>query len=326
MWRNEEDDGSTMRWARVVKGGTPEGGVLAVRGDKVLAVSALSQGGVAHLHVLTERAEGATMLVWRVGPTGPARGPFATPLGYEPAVRPVLRPGPDGAVRVFGLARQGPTLVVHEDKGGDAPMTAIEGRAMQTARGFVGRRDPVILGKGGVVQTLEGAVPLKPTAVPDGFPSQPCDAIALSSGRQDRVPLAGRASEVLAVWAAPARLRDPGGVRAQFLGPDGGEVERVGLVPDVLDIEARAAEGGAWVAWIEQDGPDERAVCAARVPGGTVRDVVGGQEPWVSLRLLDGADGAPWVAVRSLLGRVEVRGLDGTLHAVFGQGVRFGAP
>ncbi len=320
-WRNEEDDGSTMRWARVAKGEAIEGGVLAVRGERVLHHAVAPVGDEVQIHVLTERPDGATMLVWRVGATGPARGPVATTLGYDPAVRPLLQVA-DGTVRVIGLARRGPTLVVHEGTSVDGPMAALGGRPMNTARGFVGRTHPVLLGKGGVVQQLDGTTPRKPVGVPEGFPGPVCDAVPIDSGRQDRVPASARASEILVVWAAPAKLRDPGGVRAQRLGIDE-EPERVGLVPDVLDLEVTPVGDGAWVAWIEQDGPEERAVCAASIPGGQVQDVASGTEPWTTVKLLPGAE--PRVMLRSLLGKVEVRDLKGTVLVAFGQRVKFSA-
>jgi len=321
LWRNEEDEGSTIRWARCATDEAVEGGVLAVRGERVLHHAIVGTGAQAQLHVLTERPDGVAMLVWRVGLEGGAQGPEVTPMGYEPAVTPLVQRGAQG-VQVVGLARRGPTLVVHREAEKAGPMEAVGGRPMPTARGFVGRRHPVLLGKGGVVQRLDGAVALKPVAVPDGFPSRPCDAVPVQTGRQERVPLSARASEVLLVWVQPAKLRDPGGVRAQRPGLDE-EPERVGLSPDVLDLEAQPAGEGAWVAWIEQDGPDDRSAMICHVPGGRVQEVAAGSEPWLGVRLVDVGGDEPLVVVRSLLGRAEVRDISGKRLAWFGQRVRF---
>lgn len=320
VWRNAEEGGTTIRWARSSGKEAEQGGVLAVRGERVMHHAVIAAGGVAWIHVLTERPDGATVLVWTVGPEGPAKGPVATPLGYDPGFKPLLET--DGtSVKLVGLARQGPTLVVHEGQDPSQPLTAREGRPMPTARGFVGRRLPVLLGKGGVVQQLDGVFPRKPVAVPEGFPGPLCDAIPLETERQGQLPRPARTSEVLAVWVAPAGLRDPGGVRALRLGQDD-EAERVGVSPDVLDLEVIPDGEGGWVAWIEQDGPDERAVSVTRLPGGKVHDVASGDEPWTSLKLLGGE--SPRVILRSLLGRVEVRGLDGSRLGWFGQKIRFG--
>lgn len=290
IWLNPDaPDLPTLRWALHGAAGDPWG-VLPVAGTAVLYHAAVAVPGGFRLVAVVDKAGGATVCTWPLSREGVVGDAQTTALPYEPAVLPVVR-GEGGVVWLWGLARRGPTIVVHKD--------ALDGQGFQLhhsepkpqARGFLGRRHPVLVCKGGVAMSVQTSGLGPPRRTPDGFPTRTSTAAPTASG-------------LVALWVAPETGRDPGGVRALDLGERAvREPEEVSYVPDVLAVDAAPAPEGAWVAWVDADEEEAAQVRLAQVPGGRPVAVDVGDGLAVSVRIVDGGP-SPMLAVITAEGQL----------------------
>lgn len=306
VWINPDSaEAPTVRWALADADGLRTTGVLPVSCAAVAAHGVVANTVGFVLYALVDRADGIVLQTWRLTPDGALARPLTAPLGFEPAVRPIVRGAGEGFLAWF-LARRGPTLIVLEDVGdGEGPRPRFT-EAKSTARGFLGADQPVMLAKGGVVQavTPDGFGP--PRRTPDGFPAR----VSAAAPAGDRL---------LAVWATAAAVRDPGGLRFQWLESRAGrEIEVLSENPDVHGLDAVTRGGTTWVTWSDGVGEVGARVWVAKGDPfevdevrleGTVADAVR------FAATLD--DGPPVLAVSCLTGDHWVVDLEGRVLARF---------
>lgn len=301
LWFNPDSlEAHTVRWGVRRPDGSVVTGVLPVPAASVLFHTVLSAGEAFRLVCLVERADGHALVAWPLGIDGTLGRSEASPLGYEPLVRPILREH-EGAIACWGLARRGPTIVVHRDALDGAGFQLVGSDPKPQARGFLGRTHPVLLCKGRVAMTLGPTGVGAPLGLPEGFPTRVSASAPLAEG-------------ALAVWNTPEGGRDPGGLRVQVLGPRASrEPDVLTERPDVNGLDALPDGDAVVVAWTEDEGPDGGKCFVARLPDGEAVELPLPHEPLDQVRLFrDGAGGALRVAVTSLTGRLIVRGIDGS--------------
>ncbi len=172
LWENQEGDSSVVRVAVSPLEGPFLGGAPSLRVPvdlclaKGLVGTRTSFWGVAFV----ERPGGVVVMLTEVDTDGQLGRRVSMPLEYRPAVRPVLVALDDGFA-VIGLARQGPTLLVHRWSGGEE-LQRVHAQRVAGAMGFVGRRQPVLVTRGGVVYAVHSRGASQPQQVPDGFPGR----------------------------------------------------------------------------------------------------------------------------------------------------------
>ncbi len=200
---------------------------------------------------ILERPGGTSVNLCPVSKDGSIGQPRSVKLGYAPVVRPILR-FIDGHHYLFGITRQGPTVVVHRiDEDG---LNLVFGKQMATARGFVGGTIPFVLSKGGVLLDLGPKGLGAPMRVPADFPGRACVACPVEDG-------------VALAWLPS------GGHGFRFT------IARPGMTPDVTQhlpkehigaIDAVADGDGAWVVFTrEPSEPGEQAAAwVVRLPDG----------------------------------------------------------
>lgn len=283
----------------------PEGrvalGVLPVPGHTVLDGQVVAFGAGFRVVVTRSRPEGPVLLALPLGVDGVLGGAKSVSLGYEPAVRPVVRVVGD-RLRMVGLARQGPTVVVHDLT---AEPTPVRTDRLPTGRGFL--EHPVLACKGDVVVPVGKLGPEAPRRTPAGFPGTVAAALPVGD-------------DLLAVWALDKQGRVPGGVRWSRIGKRHAPTEEM-LDPRTrvialcvpppagpLDEEARVP-----VYWLVAD---EKA---AKIT--LLRTELPAEEPKItaSAALPDAMElsgGVGCVAVVGAEGALMVLGLDGRVLAV----------
>jgi hypothetical protein len=208
-------------------------------------------------------------------------------------------------MHLVGLARRGPTIVVHRDALDGRGFVPVSSEGKPQARGFVGRTHPILLCKGGVAMAVhhDGLGP--PRRTPEAFPARVCTA----------APLGDR---IVAIWAEAERGRNPGGLRWMDLGARGGEVEELTEVAAVNAVDAVPDGDAVLVAWTEEEGEEGGRAWSARLPGGKPVAVPLPSDALDQVRIVrDGVDGAALIAVTLLSGGLRVHRLDGTQVAYF---------
>ncbi len=303
LWLNADSETHTsLRWALIPEKGAPCVGVLPTSPEGVVARLVTPTADGFALLLVVERTGGTVLVVYPLGRDGAVGASVAHPLGYQPAVNPVVRADADGAL-LWGVARRGPTLVVH--RLGDAQPTPLHSELVATARGFLGDHHPVLVCKGGVVMALspEGASP--PVRAPEGFPSR----LAQAAPFEDRV---------LGVWFEESLDDDePGGLRAAWMAKRGVPVvESIVPVAAVAALDVLPVPEGVWVAWIEERarGVEVRVTLLPGDDGIHTLPLDAGVEP-VALRFVPGRfgapDPAPAVALWTADGALYVTDVDG---------------
>ncbi len=252
LWENPRAEGgpSRLRVAVCALDGAWDG-VAPVLPDPAEAAVARALlpaeiGFVALLFV--ERPGGLACRITPLSPLCDLGETRTVAFDYVPAVQPVFLPEPNGFL-VAGLSRRGPTFYLHRYAG-----TAFELVAEQripTARGFVGRSQPVVLCKGGVVVPVTPAGLGRPVTAPEGFPGRDAAACHTPNG-------------VFLAWTLPSQKglnlcwssegRAPEVVRVL---PDHtvGSVDALGTGGRVLMACSREGDGplepmGLWVSWL----------------------------------------------------------------------------
>lgn len=240
LWLNAEgEETEVVRVAVRAIGDQADGtaGALAVPAEQVVARTILPSPTGFWAVVLIEKPGGMDVAVADVATDGTVGELKSTRLGYSPTVLPVFQIDGDGFL-IYGIGRG--MLSVHR--------WSIEGVAEKlrspasTYRGFCDRLNPVLLGKGGTVASVESDGIGRLLIAPSGFPGR----IQASSARKENL--------VAVAWVN----RDEKGVRIQRLGHDA-EPLRLEATSDISTVDLKAVEGGWWLAYTREP-PAERDV------------------------------------------------------------------
>lgn len=308
LWENvDSDDAVSLRWA-IVADTESMSGVVPISADAVLARSIVADGDGFVLVILQERPGGAALVRFALDAAGQLGAPVAEPLGYEPAVLPLVRVDGIDAV-VYGLARRGPTLVVQKLAGG-TPMSA----KVATARGFLGMHHPILACKGGVILPVGPNGPGAPVRPPGGIEGKR-NAAAIANGR------------VLLAWVEPRKSdKDPGGLNISWL-EDTGKPQVVELTrrSGVASIDAIGDAEGVWLAWTEAVGLAKSVLWIARLPlpgagapQAPIRVDLGKDDP-EEVRFAPGREGVlPHIAITTADERLVVVDVTGQRHGDLG--------
>jgi hypothetical protein len=281
------------------RGKEPITGVLPLSAENHMAALVVPTAAGFDLVVVQDRTGGVGLVRFPLSRDGTVGKSKALPLGYAPAILPIARAEGSGAW-LWGLARRGPTLVVHRIEG-DEVKPAFSG-TVATARGFAGKHLPVLVSKGGVVMAVSPRGTGAPLRAPEGFPAR----IATAAVHEDRV---------LAVWNIDPEDEDtPGGLRTAWLAKRGNPVvEVLGHNDAIVALDALPSPAGVWLAWIEIAGTglEVRTTC---LPGEGITNVPLDVEP-NALRFAPGALGeaepAPALAIVTGEGGLVVVDVDG---------------
>jgi uncharacterized protein YjbI with pentapeptide repeats len=307
LWLNPDSaDAPTLRWMIGGGGQDRQTGVLPVSGASVLAHAIVATSKSYALLALVDRANGETLMRWDLHVDGTVGPPVTLVLGYEPAVLPVFRADGD-ALLMWGLARRGPTIVVHRDASDGEGFKLLSSEGRSQARGFLGRSYPVLLCKAGILMTVGARGLGAPLSAPDGFPNRVCVAVPTTD-------------KLLTVWNTQRVRRDPGGLRMQWLGGRAaGELDVLTTRPEVNAIDGVPYEDGALLAWTEDDGPSGGRIFVAYLPDGRVEQIDFPDEPVDGIRILEGPGGVgePMLAMGTLTGALIVSDLKGAVLAKF---------
>jgi hypothetical protein len=146
-----------------------------------------------------------------------------------------------------------------------------------------------------------------PLRMPDGFTTR----IAAM------VPVGDR---ILAVWNQRPKVRNPGGLRYQWLGGRrGSDTEELTRIPDVNAIDGVPHGEGALLAWTEEDGPGGGYVMKAELPDGAPKQVPFPDPGVDGVRIVPSYGGkGPWLSVTTLDGALRVCTLEGEMLATLG--------
>lgn len=239
LWENADtEERASLRWV-VAKGTEHVAGMLPVSPDGVLARTVVPTADGFWLVLLQDRPGGTAVVVYPVSKDGTVDAPRVHPLGYPPAVLPAFVIG-KGELRIWGLARRGPTLVGHRLDAEDLHLLSSE--RVATAQGLLCQHTPVLACKGGVLLTAGDSGVHKPRSTPDGFPAKL--SVAAPAG-----------DKVLAVWNTAKAGRDQGGLRYAWLPARGSfdEIEVLTATPDVAVLDGAPVDGGVQLLWTQLD-------------------------------------------------------------------------
>ncbi len=255
VWENPDGDELTSVRFAVVRGTKVHSGVVPIAGDMVLDRQVVHYGEGFLLVVTRERPDGPAVVTIPLSPDGQIGPSMSAPLGYDPGVKPVLHS--DGTtVRMWGLARRGPTLVVHEL--GETGLRPVNSERVATARGFLGGQ-PVLACKGGVLIPVGPKGAAAPRRSPDGF-----------GGRWGLAAPAGE--DLVAVWVLRAVGDTPGGIRHALIARRGApRADVLTLISGVVGVAARPIDDEqVQLVWVEagEDGLDPTTVHRATLPEG----------------------------------------------------------
>ncbi len=294
QWKNEEaEDSFTLRYAMLCPGKDPIMGVLPVPEESALATTMSAVEDGCRIVVVRERPGGVAAVCYRVDTDGSFGSASTASLGYEPGVKPIAR-GEGKNLLLWGLARRGPTLILHKlDEEGFNP---IHSETVATARGFLGRHMPVLACKGGVVMPVTRRGAGKPLRTPDGYPGR----MALGVAHED---------QVLAVWLVPRVGDAPGGLRFSWLAVRGApEVNVLTMLAGVTSMDATSTPEGIEVVWVEagDDGLDVPGVHRVLLPSGNIEAIGTDIKMADTVTYAPGPSGRPWIVVTTLRDEVVV--------------------
>ncbi len=304
FWRNpEEGEGASIRWA-LCNGRKTRTGALPVAPDAMIVRAVVPRKEDFELVAVVARSSGYGVLRYPLGLDGTLGTPTITPLGYDPVVPPLIRTIAN-RMWIWGLARRGPTLVIHRD--GDEGLGIVHSRAHATAIRFLSRDAPVLACKGGVLIAVDSVREGPPFRTPDGFPG--LGGLA--------VPLADR---IFAAWAEEPRgaLR-PGGLHSAWLSRRR-PADPVPMAPGatILALDARTRGDAVQLVWLEDsaDGPVARF---AQLPDGKTKEIPLGEIEPKGIRLVTASETAdPLVALTTADGALVVVNLAGKALASLG--------
>jgi len=308
LWLNPDNENlESVRWALLRPGADAVTGVLPLSAENHMAALVVPTATGFDLIVVQDRTGGTGLVRFPLSKNGVIGKSKSLPLGYSPAILPMAR-GEGSGAWLWGLARRGPTLVIHRIEG-DEVKPAWSG-TVATARGFAGKHLPVLVSKGGVVMAVTSKGTGAPLRAPDGFPAR----IATAAVHEDRV---------LAVWNIDAEDEDQvGGLRASWLAKRGNPVvEVLGHNDAIVALDALPTPAGVWLAWIEivGGGLEVRTTC---LPGEGVTGLPLEVEP-NGLRFVPGPLGdpeqAPVIAIVTAEGGLVVLDVDGRPYGQIGE-------
>jgi uncharacterized protein YjbI with pentapeptide repeats len=296
LWENPEADESlALRFAVAPIGhhGRMESQLLRVPSEQVLSRAVVAVENGFSLILFVDKPGGVDVLAMDVDARGVLMGSRTHRLGYTPVVKPVFTPTPQG-ILIYGIGRQGALSVHRLEAGG---LVELLRAPAATYRGFCGRMDPVLLGKGGTVAVVRPEGIGRLLVAPAGYPGR---LVAAAFRPSDQA--------VTVAWAG----KEEKGLRVQRLG---GEALRVDAKADVGAMDLLAVgdrfllgwtrEAGderdvnhALAAWVDESGPGKPFVLLA------------GDDDVEDIRFLAG-DGPPRVALSTLGGGIAIVGVDG---------------
>jgi len=303
LWLNADNELLTsVRWALLRQGQAPKLGVLPNSAEGVAAKLACPAADGFELLLLQERPGGVSVVRYPLSAEGEVGASSSQALGYGPAILPVLRSDETGSW-LWGMARRGPTLVVHRLQGDEA--VPVHSETVATARGFLGQHAPILVCKGGVVMAVGPKGAGAPLRAPDGFPPR----IAGAAAHEDRV---------LGVWLEEAIDEDePGGLRTAWMARRGSPTTEALTWSDaVVALDVLATPQGVWVGWIElsKRGPEVRTTRLPGEEGIMTVPLDEGFEP-AGLRFapgrLDDPENAPVACIWDAEGHLVVTDVDG---------------
>ncbi|MCO4743866.1 MAG: pentapeptide repeat-containing protein [Proteobacteria bacterium] len=273
----------SLRWTLLTDRKKVTSGVLALQADGVLGQAVLTREDGFDLWAVVARPDGVQAFRYPLSKDGTVGKRESWPLGYPPAVPPILR-NEGNTVSIYGLAARGPTAITHRMTA--EGLQAVGSSRMPTATGMIGNHDPIVSNKGGVLTPLGPRRAENPLRAPEGFPGR-------------RATAARRGDETMVVWAAaPIPERDPGGIRYSWLVRRGNpEVDRLSVKPGVVSIDAIGHGESILVAWVEIAFLQGEKLCIAALPDGDVKEVDLGEEAPEKVRFAVSADGSPIVIV-----------------------------
>lgn len=299
LWENPErppDKG----WLRFLNGAldkdAPEDApALPIPADLVIARSLAGTPEGFVMLILLERPGGTAAVLLPIDKKGEQQTPRRLDLGYTPAARPVLR-HEDGALHLYGIAREGPGIVVHrlDDEG----LTTLHGKAMRTVRGFVSDHHPVVLSKGGTLVHVDPTKVSAPMSAPGDFPGRRYGAAPTDKG-------------VALVWAP----KEKKGLRIAHVGPGLNEEEEH-LFPKVPIglVDAATVAGESWAVFTKEpvQAGDSATAWAVRLPDGVPYPITTSETHDVSeLKMVTGG-ARPFAVVIDLDGSLELFELKAT--------------
>ncbi|TVQ92753.1 MAG: pentapeptide repeat-containing protein [Deltaproteobacteria bacterium] len=237
LWLNPDTDTlSTLRWA-VLGPDAASHGVLATSAEGVVARMVVPTSDGFMLLALIQRPGGTSLHQVDLSLDGVAGVPRNAELRYTPAVVPVVEPI-EGGIRLTGLSRRGPAIVVQALRGGEVEL--LSSAPVPTASGFWSEHSAVVATRGGVViPVIDGRVG-DPVRTPTGFPGRTAKVIE-------------QQGELVAVWFEPNGVPDePGWIRWAVLGGRGKpEVHTLHRAMRLKSLAVAPSVEGVQVAWVE---------------------------------------------------------------------------
>jgi uncharacterized protein YjbI with pentapeptide repeats len=277
---------------------------LAIPVDQVLSRGVVPSATGFTCVVFVDRPAGVELQAMAFNQTTGFEAPRAVRLGYTPVVKPVLVPDEDGFL-IYGIGRQG-ALSVHRFDG--TALTELMRAPAGTYRGFCGRLDPILLGKGGTVAAVRRDGIGKLMSAPTGYPGRLTAAAYRAEGELIALAWAGRGEK---------------GLRFQVLGADT-ECTRLDAQAEVGALDLRAV-GDRWLLVYTREAADEDELTLPMgvwLPGGKPFPLLGALDrvDVEDIRLVAGA--TPRVAMITLgedLLVAQVGADDARLVARFGE-------
>ncbi len=210
-----------------------------------------------------DRPGGVELVIHPITLAGVVGEPKSVRLGYVPVVKPVFVPDEGGFI-VYGIGRHG-ALSAHRWDG--TQLAELMRAPAGTYRGFCGRRDPVLLGKGGTLATVRRDGIGRLLSAPASYPGR----LSAAAYQGDGEPLA-------VAWTA----RSERGFRFQVLGTDvdRAEATRIDAAAEIASLDL-AAVGDQWLAvWVREPGSGRTppTPMGAWLPGGRAFPLLEGEE------------------------------------------------
>jgi len=291
LWENEDsDEGMRLRVAVSARAGNWDGRCprVDVPTELVLARAIVPAKDGLYATAVVRRPSGDVLMVTEISATGDMGATRTLPL-YPLAVQPVVVPDGDGFL-VYGLARTGPTLLVHRYDGEE--LVLLSKQRQTTARGFIGRREPVLLCKGNVILPIDRDGAGQPMGCPDGFPG--------------RNPAACRVGEdVILAWAPNGK----GGVHYATISTRGpGDVRRLDVKHGTSSLDVVRVDDQALLVFAREEGEEfsTTSLFGAWIPGGrSFLLLAGGDEDVDEARACASNEGA-FVSAVTLGGGVHI--------------------
>lgn len=169
LWENADEDETLSLMVMVGQAdGESAPTALPVNAEQVVARALLPLGECFVAALFVEKPGGVDLTVHTLslaGEIGPGR---SVRLGYAPVVKPVFVAEGNGFL-IYGIGRQGALSVHHWE---DGVLTERMRAPAGTYRGFCGRLDPVLLGKGGTVAAVRADGIGKLLTAPTGYPGR----------------------------------------------------------------------------------------------------------------------------------------------------------